>query len=148
MATPKSLENAGFIQSNNIIRASKISNTQILLNLQKGAFNPDETWFVKDEDDKEFVVIPQNVLKKIVMIMRNAHEEKVCLELARDVSQSTPIDFDDVMAVALNELESRRLSDGSLPNVNTKELVKDLKKSYPNLFFDIAAHFMRKESND
>ena len=53
-----------------------------------------------------------------------------------------PIDFDDAMVVAKNALESLRLNDGNLPDINTNTLAKDIKKKYPNLFFDI--DYLRK----
>ncbi len=130
--------------TDNIAKANKISDTQILLNLERGSFNPQETWFLQDDDAQEYVVIPQNVLKKIVGILRRTHEEKLMLELARDISQNTPIDFDDVMAVALKRLESKRLSDGSLPYINTKAIIRELKKDYPNLFFNLPNGFLLK----
>ncbi len=142
--SPK-LELSSFVQSDNIIRANQISDTQMLLNLESGKFAQDEVWFLKGADEQEYVVMPQSILKRIISIIRDTHEEKVALELARDVSQSAPIDFDDVMAVALRALESKRLQDGSLPHINTKTLVQNLKKEYPNLFFDFSEHLFRKE---
>ncbi|GAD19619.1 DUF2603 domain-containing protein [Helicobacter fennelliae] len=141
MATTKSIKMSHFMQTNNIINASKISDSQMLLHLEKGSFDPHEMWFMKDDDENEYAVMPQNVLKKIISIIRNAHEEKVYLELSRDISQNTPIDFDDVMVVALERLESRRLPDGSLPQINTKAMVKELKKEYPNLFIDLNQYY-------
>ncbi len=142
--SPK-LELSSFVQSDNIIRANQISDTQMLLNLESGKFAQDEVWFLKGANEQEYVVMPQSILKRIISIIRDTHEEKVALELARDVSQSAPIDFDDVMAVALRALESKRLQDGSLPHINTKTLVQNLKKEYPNLFFDFSEHLFRKE---
>lgn len=128
----------------NTARISRISKSQILLHLEKGAFDPREAWFLRDDDGEEYVVMPQNILKKIISIIRNAHEEKLLLELSRDISQQTPVDFDDVMAVALNKLESKRLPDGSLPKINTKSLIKAIKKQYPNLFLNIPEQFLFK----
>ena len=139
------LELSSFMQSNNIIKASQISDTQMLLNLESGKFSQDEVWFMKNKEGQEYIVMPQSILKKVVSIIRDAHEEKLALELARDVSQSAPIDFDDVMAVALRALESKRLKDGFLPQIDTKTLVQNLKKEYPNLFFDFGEHLFRRE---
>lgn len=143
-SSTSSMKASQLFEANNIARASKISDTQMLLNIEQGAFDPQETWFLRDDEGQEYVVIPQNILKKIVSIMRNAHEERLLLELARDISQNTPIDFDDVMAVARARLESRRLRDGSLPIINTKAMVKEIKKEYPNLFFDISSQLLFK----
>lgn len=145
MATSsKQLNAAQIFHSNNLAKASKISSTQILLNLEKGEFNPQEAWFIEDDDGQEYVVMPQNILKHIISIIRTAHEEKLYLELSRDISQNIPIDFDDVMAVALENIESKRLPDGSLPKINTKSLIKTIKKQYPNLFLTLPERFLSK----
>ncbi len=106
MATSKPLESTSFLQTENIAYITKISDSEILLRLQKGEFNPKETWFLKDENNQEYIVMPENILKNVISIIRNIHEEKLLLELARDISKNTPIDFDDVMAVAVNNIES------------------------------------------
>lgn len=143
-SSTESLNPAQIFRADNIAKISKISNSQILLHLEKGEFDPREAWFLHDDDGEEYVVMPQNILKKIISIIRNAHEEKLLLELSRDISQQTPVDFDDVLAVALNKLESRRLPDGSLPKINTKSLIKEIKKQYPNLFLNIPEQFLFK----
>ncbi len=142
------LELSSFMQSNNIIKASQISDTQMLLNLESGKFSQDEVWFMKNKEGQEYIVMPQSILKKVVSIIRDAHEEKLALELARDVSQSAPIDFDDVMAVALRTLESKRLQDGFLPHIDTKTIVQEIKKNHPNLFFDFRGNLFMRGNND
>ncbi|PAF43217.1 DUF2603 domain-containing protein [Helicobacter sp. 11S02596-1] len=131
---------------NNQVQAKKIDDTKILLELQNGSFNPQEAWFVRDEEHQEYVMIPEALLKNIVQTIRKAHEDKLRVELERDIATHTPIDFEDVMAVATKKLESFRKSDGSLPRIDTYSFVEQLKKDYPNLFFDIDDYFRKQKS--
>lgn len=165
MATSKKITLADFFDSENFIKASKISSTQILLNVQKKrqnskqkdenqptsfasqpvAFNSKEAWWIQDEEGEQYLLLPHSVLKKVLSAIEGINEEKLLLELGRDVIQSAPIDFDDVMAVAIDRIESKRLDDGSLPpHINTKSIISEIKKSHPNLFFNIETHFLRK----
>ncbi|MGX3045295.1 DUF2603 domain-containing protein [Helicobacter sp. T3_23-1056] len=169
MATSNKITLADFFDSENFIKASKISNTQILLNIQKSAqtsakstqakstnpsepedeqkavFNNKEPWWIQDEEGEQYLLLPHSVLKKVLSALEGINEEKLLLELGRDVIQSAPIDFDDVMAVAIDRIESKRRNDGSLPpHINTKSIISEIKKSHPNLFFNFDANFLRK----
>ena len=165
MATSNKITLADFFDSENFIKASKISNTQMLLNIQKSAkstqatstnpseqqceqkaaFNNKEAWWIQDEEGEQYLLLPHSVLKKVLSAIEGINEEKLLLELGRDVIQSAPIDFDDVMAVAIDKIESKRRNDGSLPpHINTKSIISEIKKSHPNLFFNLDAHFLRK----
>lgn len=145
MATSKTIKLADLFDSNNFIKASKISNTQMLLNIQNGEFDNKKTWCVKDDDGEEYLLLPHSALKKVLRAIEGINEEKLILELGRDVIQSAPIDFDDVMAVAIDKIEAKRLNDGSLPpHINTKSIVSEIKKSHPNLFFNFNENFLRR----
>ncbi|CAM2786139.1 DUF2603 domain-containing protein [Helicobacter felis] len=122
----------------NRARAKRIAPDQMLLELQEGALNTQEAWFVQDEQDHKFVVIPEVLLQYIVQVIQRAYEEKIMVELERDMATLTPIDFKDAMAVAFKKLEGMRASDGSLPRISSLDFVKQLKRQHPNLFFNLA----------
>ncbi|PAF52383.1 DUF2603 domain-containing protein [Helicobacter sp. 13S00477-4] len=136
----------GLETGNNQVMAKHIDDTKILLELQKGEFNSQEAWYIKDENDSEYVMIPEAVMKNIVQTIKKAYEDKLIVELERDIATHTPIDFDDVMTVAIKKLESFRKSDGSLPNINTQSFVKQIKKDHPNLFFDLEDYFRKQKT--
>lgn len=136
----------GLDSQKNHINAKKIDDTKMLLELQKGEFSSNEAWILKDEEDNEYVVIPESVLKNIILSVRKAHEDKLKVEIERDIFAHTPIDFDDVKAVAINKLEKCRKSDGSLPKIDTQSFVNQIKKEYPNLFFNIDEYFRKQNS--
>lgn len=128
--------------SENLGVLRKIEENAMLLAMQSGGFSKEDLWFLQDEQGEEYVVFPQKLFVKLVARIKRIQEEKLIMMLEKDIISQMPIDFDDAMAVAKSALESLRLSDGNLPEVNTALLAKDIKKKYPNLFFDI--DFLRK----
>ncbi len=142
MALSKQQKMIDLLQVNNHARIQKIDEKVLEVHLQKGGFSSNEPWFLKDEQDLEYVVLPQKVLQNIISLIRKSHEDKLRVELERDIISFTPIDFDDVMSVAIKKVESLRNQDGSLPNINSMQLVKQIKKEYPNLFLNFDTHLM------
>lgn len=128
----------------NFVNAKQIDESKIILELQKGQFSKEEAWFVKDEENYEFVMIPQALLKNIIHTIRKAKEDKLLVELERDIISQVPVDFDDVMAVAIDKLESSRKNDGSLPEINTQIFVHQIKKEHPNLFLNFENYFQKQ----
>ncbi|BCD49302.1 DUF2603 domain-containing protein [Helicobacter suis] len=121
----------------NRVQAKLLSPKQMLLELEEGDFNTKEAWFVKDDQDQKYVVIPESLLQYIVRMIQKAYEDKVIVELERDMATLTPIDFADAMAVVFKKLEAMRGNGGSLPKISSLDLVKQIKKQHPNLFFNL-----------
>lgn len=126
-------QNYGYLQ--------RVSEDVLEVYLQNGNFGPKEPLFLKDENGKEYVILPQQALKSIIALVRKAHEDRLRVELERDVISLAPIDFDDVMSIVNLRLESLRNKDGSLPHLNTMQFIKDIKKEYPNLFLNLDSFF-------
>ncbi|EJB18773.1 hypothetical protein HPCPY6081_0656 [Helicobacter pylori CPY6081] len=106
----------------------------MLLELEKGAFKKNEAYFISDEEDKNYVLVPDNVISLLAENARKAFEARLRAELERDIITQAPIDFEDVREVSLQLLENLRQKDGNLPNINTLNFVKQIKKEHPNLF--------------
>ncbi|BDR28598.1 DUF2603 domain-containing protein [Helicobacter suis] len=104
----------------NRVQAKLLSPKQMLLELEEGDFNTKEAWFVKDDQDQKYVVIPESLLQYIVRMIQKAYEDKVIVELERDMATLTPIDFADAMAVVFKKLEAMRGSVLSLPKISLK----------------------------
>lgn len=120
----------------------RIEDDTMLLVMQRGEFSKDDLWFLQDEQGEEYVVFPQKLFVRLLSRIKTMQEEKLVMKLEKDIVSQMPIDIDDAMAVAKNILESLRLKDGNLPEINTAILAKDIKKKHPNLFFDI--DYLRK----
>ncbi|WP_121020395.1 DUF2603 domain-containing protein [Helicobacter vulpis] len=131
----------------NKVCAKRIAPNQMLLESQEGTLDTKEAWFVQDEQDRRFVVVPEVLLQYIVQVIQRAYEEKVMVELERDMATLTPIDFKDAMAVAFKKLEAMRGSDGSLPKISSLDFVRQLKRQHPNLFFNLA-EFLESKQDD
>lgn len=122
----------------------QIEGDGMLLKMECGSFSKDDLWFLRDEDNEEYVVFPQKVFTRLLGRIKSIQEEKFFLKLEKDIISQMPIDFDDAMAVAKSTIEAMRQNDGSLPEISTSSLAKEMKKEYPNLFFSIEG-FRKKE---
>ena len=128
--------------SENLGILRKLEDDTMLLAMERGGFSKEDLSFLCVDEGEEYVVFPQKLFVRLLTRIRNIQEEKLIMKLEKDIISQMPIDFDDVMVVAKNILESLRLSDGSLPEINTALLAKDIKKKYPNLFFNL--DYLRK----
>ncbi len=126
----------------------KISANELLLELEKGAFKKNEAYFISDEEDKNYVLVPDNVISLLAENARKAFEARLRAELERDIITQAPIDFEDVREVSLQLLENLRQKDGNLPNINTLNFVKQIKKEHPNLFFNFDNMFKQTPLNE
>ncbi|WRE25502.1 DUF2603 domain-containing protein [Helicobacter pylori] len=126
----------------------KISTNEMLLELEKGAFKKNEAYFISDEEDKNYVLVPDNVISLLAENARKAFEARLRAELERDIITQAPIDFEDVCEVSLQLLENLRQKDGNLPNINTLNFVKQIKKEHPNLFFNFDNMFKQPPFNE
>jgi len=111
--------------------------------MQNSDWCEDEPLYVESEDGKKtFVMINHDSFKELVKIVKKHQEEAFKLKLEKEILQSMPIDFDDVWVVAMNEIKKSAASNGK--NVDTKDIIKNIKKSYPNLFFDMESFISGK----
>ena len=116
---------------------NKIDSKSALIALQKGELNNENIWFLKDNEDNEFALIPSQALNTLNQRMRDLQEERFFIRLEREIAQQMPIDMDDVVVIASEYIESFRKKDGSLPLLNARSIARDLKKQHPNLFFNL-----------
>ncbi|WP_187889762.1 DUF2603 domain-containing protein, partial [Helicobacter pylori] len=63
----------------------KISANEMLLELEKGAFKKNEAYFISDEEDKNYVLVPDNVISLLAENARKAFEARLRAELERDI---------------------------------------------------------------
>lgn len=125
----------------NIAIATKINQKQFLLDFIKGGLSEDEAWFIRMENNNEFVVLPEPVLNRLLCTIKANNEEKIFITLKHELKELFPADLDDVMIIALQELEKYRLNDGNLPIINAKQVAKKIKKDHPNLFLNFPNFF-------
>ncbi|STQ86159.1 DUF2603 domain-containing protein [Helicobacter muridarum] len=123
--------------ASNVAYLAPLDDNKWLLEFVAGKLKSNEAWFLKTEDNKEFVVLPQNALNNLLGHLRISHEEKLKILLRYEIKDLMPIDIEDTMVVAIHELEKHRQEDGNLPMINIKNLAQEIKINYPNLFLQL-----------
>jgi len=110
------------------------------LSFSTKSVNLKSPWILEDEDGNESVVIGKNELEKIVKAVAKFQDEKLKLILEKAILQQMPIDFEDVWTVAMREIDKKANSlqeEKDHKMLDIGDIVKDIKKLHPNLFFDL-----------
>lgn len=112
---------------------------QKILELQSGDFEEAKPWFIVDENENIYPLIPMELLFKILNATKSAVQENLNIKLEKAIMQEFPIDYNDVFTVAMNEVESAIASpkEKSVLSLNVDGIVKKIKKKHPNLFYNI-----------
>lgn len=124
-----------------VIEIEKTDNPDVKkLNLKSGSWGASEPWFVVDENKKLHTMMSMRSINKIVENFRATQEENFNLKLEKTIWQNIPIDFQDVWAVAMDEIKdmaSNGHKDSKVINVDLEELVSKIKEEHPNLFLNL-----------
>ena len=112
----------------------KIDETHLSVELSEGKLSNSKPCFVCDENGEEYVIISSKILKNLLEGMKKAQEERFAISLEKDIANLMPLDFEDVLSVAKNKLIELNLD---ISQVDTLELIKEIKKEHPNLFFNL-----------
>ncbi len=110
-----------------------------LLTLQSGNWNTNEPWFIIDKNDKIHTMISIDTFLQIIQSLQKAQEENFNLKLEKTIWQNIPLDFNDVWTVAMAEVKKQigNSKDKKTIGINTKKIVQDIKRKYPNLFLNL-----------
>jgi hypothetical protein len=121
-----------------VARISKRDNDAVELRLLNGEWTNDNSmWCIVDENEKINAVVPIDTLVSLYKNISNINQENFNLKLEKAIWQSFPADFDDVWAVAIDELA--RLSkdnNSTIATINIEKLLNRIQDKYPNLFLD------------
>ncbi|MGP1450260.1 MAG: DUF2603 domain-containing protein [Wolinella sp.] len=112
------------------------------LEITKGRISLDEVSFIRSDSGDEYALLSNSALFSLLALIQNSYDERLRLYLEREILQQMPIDFDDVWEVAMMEL---RQGNDRLEPIDTKRLIKDIKRRHPNLFFQLGDLLGRKE---
>lgn len=110
-----------------------------VLELESGSFDSKKPWFIVDENNKVHPLISMELLLTLLNTTKSVLQENLNIRLEKAIMQELPIDYNDVLAVAMNEVSSviNSPKDKNLLNLNVDRVVKKIKKKYPNLFYNI-----------
>ena len=114
------------------IEASLEEDTKVL-RLKSGKWNSiKEPWLVLDEKQKLHALLSMDSLTKIVENFRQMEREAFALKLEKSILQHLPLDFNDVWAVAIEEIKKYKKTPADFDKV-----VYAIKKKHPNLFLNL-----------
>lgn len=117
----------------------KKSKNKRVLELQSGDFNSKKPWFIIDEDNRVHPLVSVELLMTFLNATRDALQENLNIRLEQAIIQELPIDYNDVLAVAMNEVGNiiNSPKEKSIVNLNVDGVVQTIKKRHPNLFYNM-----------
>lgn len=109
------------------------------LELIEGSWENKHPWFLVDENEDYYAMMPAKSLTGIISGFRETQEENFKLNLEKAILQNMPIDFEDVWVVAVKEIQELADQEGArITGKDMSEIVQKIKKKHPNLFFHIS----------
>ncbi len=114
-----------------------------VLRLKSGSWdNTKEPWLVYDENDKLHALLSIETLSKMIEHFKEAEQEALFLKLEKSILKHLPLDFHDVLSVAMEELNRSKKK-----NIDFDTLIAKIKKEHPNLFLDLKDLYLPEGSS-
>ncbi len=114
-----------------------------LLRLKSGSWdNQKEPWLIYDEQDRLHAMLSIDTLSKMIEHFKQAEQEALFLKLEKSILQQLPLDFQDVLAVAMEEIAKSKKN-----TIDFDKLIKKIKKEHPNLFLDLKDLYLPEGAN-
>jgi hypothetical protein len=134
-------KNVGLDENKTVVEIQKTDNPNVKkLILESGSWSAGEPWFVVDEDKKLHTMISMESINKIIDNFKVSQEENFNLKLEKSIWQNIPIDFQDVWAIAMDEIKrmaKNENKEAKVISVDLEHLVYRIKLEHPNLFIDL-----------
>lgn len=120
------------------IRSTDDKNKKIL-ELVEGSWESKHPWFLIDEQDEYYALIPAKVLGGVFAKLKSTQEENFKLNLEKAILQNMPVDFEDVWVVAIKEIQKLSQKEGiKFEGLDLNAIVRQIKENHPNLFFHLS----------
>lgn len=107
---------------------------KISLEVLSGNWMAADNKFVIDEKGVRYTLIDNDTMKDLTAYLKMLQAENVELKLERAILLEMPIDFGDVHAIAKKKIDEKVKKGARLQSINIPNLIKEIKKEYPNLF--------------
>ncbi len=127
-----------------VIEIEKTENPDIrTLSLKSGSWDNKEPWFIIDENQKLHTMVSIETMHKFIENFRELQKENFDLKLEKTILQHIPIDYQDVWAVAMDEIKKlAQKEEGTKSlNIDLERLLRKIKKDHPNLFLNLKDMF-------
>ncbi len=121
--------------------------------LMNGEWDENRPMFVVDKrhPDKAMVFFPAEQIAALLKSLQEATRENFNLKLEKAIWKHTPVDFQDVWVVAMDEIQRRIKTlqqKGEPLKINLDEIVARIKREHPALFIDLNRFVGQNEGND
>ena len=114
-----------------------------MLRLKNGSWESNkEPWLVYDEKQKLHALLSIDTLSKMIEHFKKAEQEALFLKLEKSILQHLPLDFHDVLTVAMEEMNKSKKKE-----IDFDKLIKKIKKEHPNLFLDLKDLYLPEGAN-
>ncbi|GHV09672.1 UPF0763 protein [Campylobacterota bacterium] len=109
------------------------------LELISGEWDTKKPWFVIDDGGKVYALTSVESFMRFIHSLHAVSSENFSLKLEKAIWRNFPIDFGDVWAVAIGELEGKLAvnHDTRILEVDIETLVERIRKEHPNLFYHL-----------
>ncbi|GHV59679.1 UPF0763 protein [Campylobacterota bacterium] len=120
------------------------------LELLSGEWDPKKPWFVVDEDGGIHALTSVESFLKFINSVHTVSSENFSLKLEKAIWRNFPVDFQDVWAVAIGELETRLAKDRNtrILEVDIESMVERIRQEHPNLFYHIKEEALQQLSGE
>lgn len=123
-----------------IIEVENTENPNVkTLSLKSGSWSGKEPWFVIDENQKLHTMVSLDSIGNFIKNFQQLQEDHFDLKLEKTILQHVPIDYQDVWAVAMDELKkiAGENNNAKSLSVDLEKLLRKIKKDHPNLFLNL-----------
>ncbi|MDR2151651.1 MAG: DUF2603 domain-containing protein [Helicobacteraceae bacterium] len=120
------------------------------LELISGEWDTSKPWFIIDEGGKIHALTNIESFMHFIRSLHGVSSENFSLKLEKAIWRNLPVDFGDVWAVAIGELESRlaKNRDSRILEVDIERLVRRIRKEHPNLFYHIKDDMLERPNGE
>jgi hypothetical protein len=120
------------------------------LELLSGEWDPKKPWFIIDAGGAIHALTSVESCMQFIRSLHGVSSENFGLKLEKAIWQNMPVDFSDVWAVAIGELESKLANnrDSRILEVNVESLIERIRREHPNLFYHIKEDVLEPPSGD
>lgn len=109
------------------------------LELLQGRWDEERPWVIIDEHDHAYTMTSVPALSKMIAMFASSQDESFRLKLEKAILARYPIDYYDVLAVATDKIKQLAQSrpGSKIVKLDLDWLITEIKKEYPNLFYDL-----------
>lgn len=109
------------------------------LELLQGSWDEKRPWVIIDEKDHPYTMTSASALSKMIAMFTLSQDETFRLKLEKAILKRHPIDYYDVLAVAMEKIKQLAQSrpGSTVVKLDLDWLITEINQEYPNLFYHL-----------